>query len=215
MVKGIIFDADGTLVDSMWMWENMGERYLESKHIKPEEKLFDVLYCKSLAESGEYIKEKYNIGDSAEKITEDMLGLIEEFYRSEVELKSGIAEYLEAQSQKGIPMIVATSGDKDFLNAAFSRLGIDRYFQGILTCTELNTNKREPDIYLHASEILGTKPEETAVFEDILHGIQSAKSAGFVTVAVEDSFSRYLKEEMKETADYYIKDYYDSVLCSI
>lgn len=215
MVKGIIFDADGTLIDSMWMWENMGERYLESKGIEPQERLFDALYCRSLTEGGEYIKEKYNIPDSPEQVTKDMLGLIEDFYRSEVELKTGIADYLEEESEKNIPMIVATSGDKNFLNAAFSRLGIDRYFKDILTCKELNTNKREPDIYLCASEVLGTKPEETAVFEDILHGIQSAKTAGFVTVGVEDHFSRYVKEEIITTADYYIKDYYDSVLCSI
>lgn len=215
MVKGIIFDADGTLIDSMWMWENMGERYLESKGIEPQERLFDALYCRSLAEGGEYIKEKYNIPDSPEQVTKDMLGLIEDFYRSEVELKTGIADYLEEESEKNIPMIVATSGDKNFLNAAFSRLGIDRYFKDILTCKELNTNKREPDIYLCASEVLGTKPEETAVFEDILHGIQSAKTAGFVTVGVEDHFSRYVKEEIITAADYYIKDYYDSVLCSI
>ena len=109
-------------------------------------------------------------------------------------------------------MAVATSGDRRILDTALERLGISDCFTAILTCSDLKTNKRVPTIYLRAAELLGTKPEETAVFEDVLHAIQAAKSAGFITYAIEDRFSEQDRNEIKRTADFYLQDFSDPAL---
>lgn len=109
-------------------------------------------------------------------------------------------------------MAIATSGDRRILDTALERLGVFDCFTTILTCSDLKTNKRVPTIYLRAADLLGTKPEETAVFEDVLHAIRAARSAGFITYAVEDISSMQDCEEIKRTADFYLQDFSDPVL---
>lgn len=215
MIKGIIFDADGTLMDSMWIWAELGERYLAGYGIKAEEGLADILYPLTLEESSVYLKERYHLNDTAEKITEDTLKLIKHFYQHEVEAKAGLGLFLEKMKEQQISMGIATSGSKDILQSALKRLGLENYFSFILTCTELETSKREPLIYQKAAKMLGTVPKETAVFEDVLHAIKTAKSSGFITVAVEDASSQMDQKEIMRTADYYITDFQDMVLQTI
>lgn len=215
MIKGIIFDADGTLLDSMRIWAELGERYLTGLGIKAEEGLSDILYPMTLEESSNYIKERYHLADTVEKITEDTLKLIEHFYQHEVKAKAGLDLFLEKLRQKQVSMGIATSGDKEILRSALIRLGIDQYFNFILTCTELGTSKQETVIYQKAAQMLGTEPEETVVFEDVLHGIKTAKSSGFITVAIEDASNQGDREEIVRTADYYIADFQDPVLQTI
>ena len=215
MIKGIIFDADGTLLDSMRIWAELGERYLTGLGIKAEEGLSDILYPMTLEESSNYIKERYHLADTVEKITEDTLKLIEHFYQHEVKTKAGLDLFLEKLRQKQVSMGIATSGDKEILRSALIRLGIDQYFAFILTCTELGTSKQEAVIYQKAAQMLGTEPEETVVFEDVLHGIKTAKSSGFITVAIEDASNQRDREEIARTADYYIEDFQDPVLQTI
>ena len=215
MIKGIIFDADGTLLDSMHIWGELGARYLSSIGKKAEEGLAEILFTMSLEESGAYLKKAYDISDSVEKIMSDMLNLIEVFYKNEAELKKGAAVFLEFIKQKNIPAVIATSGNRELLLEALKRLRITDYFSEILTCTELKTSKKEPLIYLRATEIIGTQPEETAVFEDVLHGIKTAKNAGFVTFAVEDEASKNDRDEIKTISDYYIIDFTYPVLYEI
>lgn len=212
MLKGAIFDADGTLLDSMPIWQELGQRYLTIHGITAEQGLSDILYAMSLEESSCYLKETYGLPDSVERITGEILALIRSFYMDEVTLKEGVTDYLRYLHERNIPMIVATSNDKALLHSAFVRLRIDRYFQDILTCSELNTNKREPMIYLKAAQKMGAHPQKTAVFEDVLYGIQSAKNGGFITVAVDDLSNQSETEQLRRTADYFIRDFSDPIL---
>lgn len=169
----------------------------------------------NLEESSRYLKETYGLPDSVKHISEEILGLIRSFYMDEVTLKEGVADYLRYLRERNIPMIVATSNDKALLHSAFVRLQIDRYFQNILTCSEENTSKREPTIYFRAAQKIGTPTGETAVFEDMLHGIQGAKKAGFITVAAADFSNRSEREQLSDTADYFIRDFTDPILRTI
>lgn len=215
MLKGAIFDADGTLLNSMPIWQELGQRYLASYGIKAEKGLSDVLYAMSLEESSRYLKETYGLSNPAEIISAEILEMIRSFYINEVTLKEGVADYLRYLHERNIPMIVATSNDKALLHRAFVRLQINGYFKNILTCSELNTNKREPAIYLGVAQMIGTQPQETAMFEDVLYGIQAAKQAEFITVAIEDSSNRLEREKLSGTADYYIRDFTDPLLRTI
>lgn len=210
MIKGIIFDIDGTLLDSMHIWSELGYRYLSSVGIEAKPGLAKILFPMNLDESSEYLKEAYSLTDSVEKITEDTVNILSDFYRYEAKPKAGVVEFIRQARERSIPMAIATSGDRRILNFALERLGISDCFTTILTCSDLKTNKRVPTIYLRAAELLGTKPEETAVFEDVLHAIRVAKSAGFVTCAIEDISSEQDREEIKMAADIYMKNFIDS-----
>lgn len=213
MIKGIIFDVDGTLLDSMHIWGELGKRYLSAVGIEAEPGLAEILFPMSLDESSEYLKETYQLPDTVQKITDDTVKILSDFYRYEAEPKKGAVEFIKNMQDRNIPMAVATSGDRRILDTALDRLDLADCFTVVLTCSDLNTNKRVPAIYLRAAELLGTAPEETAVFEDVLHAVQAAKSAGFITYAVEDESSIQNRKEIRETADYYLQDFTDSVLC--
>lgn len=212
MIDGIIFDADGVLLDSMRIWATLGEKYLQTKGMEAEAGLGGILHTMSLEESSAYLKNKYDLSESAEKIKAEMLLLIENFYSNEVRAKCGVSGFLERMRQAGVPMGIATSGDGVLLMRALERLNFDGYFSAVLTCSELKTTKRSGGIYLKTVEALGTDVKRTAVFEDMLCGVVSAKNVGFMTIAVEDDYSADDKVKIRETADLYIRDFDDIIL---
>ena len=207
MLKGAIFDADGTLIDSMHIWRELGARYLESLNITPEENLSAKLYPMSLEQSCKYLKTHYNLRESESDILSGILGIIEGFYLDEVMLKDGVREFLSAMSDKNIRMVIATSGNRELLSSALTRNGIAEYFEEIFTCSELFTTKHEPDIFMACAEFLGLNPENVGVFEDSLFAIETAKRAGFMTFGVADDSNIHQWEMIQSTADYSIKSF--------
>lgn len=214
MLKGVIFDADGTLLDSMQVWHELGRRYLKKHGIEVEEKLNDILYPMSLEESSRYLKEKYRLTDSREHICAEIIEMVRYFYLNEVKLKKGAFEFVKCLNEQNIPMAIASANDKELLHGAFVRLGIDNYFKGVFSC-ESNENKYEPTIYLRAARTIGEGPEKIAVFEDTLYGVQTAKKAGFVTVAVDDESNHRKTKQLYSTADYFIRDFTAPILITI
>ena len=200
----IIFDADGTLLDSMYIWQELGGRYLRSLDIMPERDLSKILYPMSLEQSCLYLQSQYVPEKSIDEIRQGILRIIQDFYIDEVELKDGVRNFLKTMKQRNIPMVIATSGDRTLLNAALERNGIDEYFDAIFTCSELETTKHEPKIFLACAEFLGLAPNNIAVFEDSLFAIETAKAAGFITFGVEDESNIYDREKIIEVADYYV-----------
>lgn len=207
MIKGVIFDADGTLLDSMHIWNDLGKRYLLSLGITPEDNLYEILFPMTLEESSIYLKNKYNINKSSAEIKKDILKIIDDFYYYEVQLKQGVIEYLKYLSKHNIQMVIATTSDRNQIEKAFERLNILKYFKSIFTCSELNTSKRESLIYLMAKEYLGFNSNEILVFEDVLYALKTAKKLGFITVGVEDEASNNNQKEIKNITDYYITDF--------
>lgn len=206
-LKGAIFDADGTLLDSMHIWHELGARYLQSLNITPEEGLSSRLYPMSLEQSCRYLKTHYGLRDSEGDIQSGILGIIEGFYRDEVTLKDGVREFLTAMNDKGIPMVIATSGSRELLSSALERNDIAEYFAEIFTCSELNTTKHEPDIFMSCAEFLSLSPESIGVFEDALFAIETAKRAGFITFGVKDDSNIHQWEIIQSTADYTIESF--------
>ncbi len=209
MIKGAIFDADGTLLSSMHVWRDAAQKYLSGFGKILEDDVYFKLSTMSLEQGGVFMKEYFGLADSPETIKSNVLDNIDSFYRYEVQLKCGVGVFLENLKNENIPMIVASSGDRELLKSAFTRLGIMKYFKDVITCTEFDTNKNEPLIYLKAAELIGTDPQDTAVFEDALHAITTAKMAGFFTVAVEEEHSNADKDKIIKTADHYLTDYSD------
>ena len=209
MIRGAIFDADGTLLDSMGIWNNVGTRYLNSLQIPAEENLDKILFSMSMEQGAEYLKEHYRLSQDPGAIIGEILDMIESYYKKEAPLKEGVASFLEKLQQKGIPAVIATSSSHSHIEAACRRLGIRQYFRQILTCTQVGEGKDSPLVYQAAAEVLGTAPRQTWIFEDVLHAIVTAKKAGFQTVGVYDRFSDGDTEKMIRQADLYLPDLTD------
>lgn len=209
MIKGVIFDADGTLLNSMPIWENLGELYLKSMGIEAKQGLGEVLFAMSLPQAAEYLIQEYHLNLTEEEIIEGINHQIEEYYAEKVPLKEGVRSFLEGFREAHIPMVIATTGDRRNLEAALNRLNIRNLFEGILTCTEMQTDKTKPDIYLAAALQMDCDPDEVIVFEDAYHALVTAKKAGFVTVGVYDQANDRDLAKIWNTADVYLTGFDD------
>lgn len=207
MIRAAIFDIDGTLLDSTEIWEEAGARYLHSLGIDPEQNLGRILFSMTIEEGAAYTKKRYRLPQSTEEIRQGVLDTVRDFYEREAQAKDGVGVFLERLREAGIPMITVTAGYREYSMRALKRLGLAGYFQTMLTCSELGLSKREPEIWRRAAEYLRTEPEETWVFEDALHAIKGAKSAGLRTAAVADEHSRTERGRIREAADVYIESW--------
>lgn len=208
-IKAVIFDLDGTLVDSMWMWHDIDVEYLgKFGHACPPA-LQREIEGMSFSETAVYFKETFGIPDSLDEIKADWIRMSYEKYRDEVMLKPGVKEFLDALKKRGIRMGIATSNGIDMVKAVLQAREIESCFDVITTGCEVAHGKPAPDIYLKVAEHLGVKPEDCMVFEDIPAGIQAGVSAGMQVCAVEDAHSAWLRAEKIGLSDYYIRDYYE------
>lgn len=202
MIRGAIFDVDGTLLDSMGIWENAGVRYLTGIQIEPEPGLSKILYPMTIEEGVSYVKENYGLTQSEEEITKGLLTIVRDFYYEEVQVKKDVIKLLKKLKNDQIPMVIATAGHKEYAEAALKRLGMGDFFKEMITCSELGKGKHDPDIYLQCCQSLGLQPEETAVFEDAGYALETAKNAGFITVGIRDMSNEDSWDRIKDTADY-------------
>lgn len=208
MIQGMIFDFDGTLLDSMFIWETAGEAYLRSIQKEPQEDLQTVLKPMSLVQSAGYIKEHYGILLPVEKIVDGINRIVEDFYFHTVEPKPGVVQWLEKLRERNMKMCIATATDRYQVEAALTRCGMRQFFSEIFTCTEVGSGKDQPMIFRRAMEHLGTDRSNTAVVEDAFHALQTAKADGFMTVAVYDSHEAR-QDQIRDMADIYLPDYHN------
>ena len=206
MIKGAIFDFDGTLVDSMWIWDTLGEDYLRTLGKEPKENLTETFKTFTLKQAAEYYRAHYGVTLSVKEIVDGVNAMVEKYYENKVTLKHGVADFLNELSEKGVKMCVATVTDRYLVENTLERLGIRNYFSEIFTSAEIGSDKTSPEIYRAALRHLGTQKNETIVFEDAYHALITAKNDGFTVAAVYDQ-SETRQIEMKAEVDYYISDY--------
>lgn len=206
MIKGAIFDLDGTLFDSMFIWDTIGEIYLRSTGYEPKENLNETFKTMSLYNAACYYRSEYGVTLSVDEITDGVNRMIEKYYMHEVQLKPGAYEFIRHLDNIGVKMCIATATDKYLVEAALERCGISDYFSEIFTCTSVGHGKDEPDIYREALRHLGTAKEETLIFEDAVYAARTAKKDGFKVVAVCDR-SEENQTELRRIADYCLADF--------
>ena len=209
MIRGVIFDVDGVLLNSMPVWENLGELYLKGRGIAAEKGLGEKLFTMSLEEGAQYLISHYNLEMTCEQVVKGLAREVREFYAERVPLKEGARQFIEEFRERKIPMAIATSGDRENTEAALKRLKIYSYFQGIFTCSGIGSGKNQPDIYYAAALQLDTDAKETLVFEDAYHALRTAKKAGFKSVAAYDTSNEKNLEHIWNMADIYLPEFAD------
>lgn len=205
-MTGAIFDVDGTLLDSMPIWEDVSIRYLKSLGVEAESNLSQKLERMSVEEGAAYIKEKYSLNESEEEIAKATLKIVEDFYYNEAPLKPGVREYLAKLKEEKIPILIATSSVRPHVEAALHRLGVLDFFDRIFTCSEVGEGKTCPLIYEKAGEYIGGNFRDIYVFEDAIHALETAKQAGFYTVAVYDPSAEKDWNRLRKEADVAVTD---------
>lgn len=205
MIAGAVFDVDGTLLDSMSIWDTVGADYLRSIGFKPKENLNEVFKDMSLDQAARYYQTEYGVTLSVEEITEGVNALLEDFYRHRAALKLGAGELVRELSRRGVKLCVATATDRYLVEAALERCGVLSCFGRIFTCGEVGHGKNEPHIFEAALRFLGTVREETLVFDDALYAVRTAKKAGFPVAAVYDSHEKG-QAQVRALADVYLEN---------
>lgn len=205
--KAAIFDLDGTLVDSMWMWKAIDIEYLARYGYECPPMLQREIEGMSFSETAVYFKEYFHLPDTLEQIKRAWVEMSIEKYRNEVPMKKGALGFLQYLHASGIKTGIATSNGREMVDAVLESLNLTPYFHVIKTACEVAAGKPAPDIYLKVAEDLQTAPSDCIVFEDVPAGIQAGKAAGMVVCAVEDEFSIPLRQEKEALADFFIEDY--------
>ncbi|WP_184094016.1 HAD family hydrolase [Anaerocolumna cellulosilytica] len=204
-IKAVVFDLDGTLIDSMWLWEEIDVEYLKKFDIVLPGDLQPAITGMSFTETAQYFKDRFGIADSIDEIKEEWSSMAWEKYANEVPLKEGTKELLELLKKTGRKAGIATSNSRELVELVTEKLGISVYFDSIRTSCEVEKGKPSPDIYLLVAKDLEVLPEECLVFEDVIQGIMAGKSAGMKVCAVFDQASEMDTLAKQELADYYVE----------
>ena len=208
-IKAVIFDLDGSLVDSMWMWKQIDIEYFAKYGLDMPDTLQKDIEGMSFTEVAHYFKTSFDFPVSEEEMKNEWNQMAWDKYINEVPLKNGADKFLTFCKENNIALGIATSNSKELVTAVCKSLGIEKYFSCIMTACEVQKGKPAPDIYLAVAKKLNVLPEQCLVFEDIIPGIMAGKNAGMKVCAVEDAYSAYQKNDKLKTADYYINDFHE------
>ena len=178
-----IFDVDGTILDSMEVWNALASQYVQSLGMVPEKNLDEVVSDMSLEQSATYLKKHYGINKSEEQIISEVLNLISDFYKYEVKLMPGFKDFISHYDSVNV---IGTSCDEKLVKIALNRLGVLNYFEDIITCSKVNKSKNGPDFYLACAQVLNQRPEDIVVFEDADYCIDVARKIGFKVIKIKD-----------------------------
>jgi HAD superfamily hydrolase (TIGR01509 family) len=205
-IKAMIFDADGVLLDSLSVWKELGKRYITDLGYQPVAGMDEILFPMSMEQGAAWLKSRFTLEYSEEKIVMDLKARIRKYYFEEVPAKSGARELLQCLAEQKIPAAVATSSPREHICRALERNGLLSFFDKIYTTSEIGESKHSPRVYLTAAEALGTELSRTLVVEDSLYALQTAGNAGFLTAGIYDALGEPDQEQLKKDAYIYCRD---------
>lgn len=204
-IKGAIFDLDGTLTDSMYIWQKAPVELVRRYGGHPPADLAQDLKEMGRREAAEYLRARFSLPATPEELMDTLNDLVTEEYRSRVPMKPGADRLLARLDELGIACCIATASEAFQAQAAMERLGLWKHFRFAVSCVQYG-GKTRPDIYLEAARQLGITPAETVVFEDALHAAKTAREAGFRVCGIWDSSAEEDQAALRTLADWYVRD---------
>lgn len=206
-IEGAVFDLDGTLLDSSWVWEKVDEKFLGDRGFQVPDDYVDEISPLGAERAAVYTIERFGLNEDKDDIVREWIEMAKKEYATEVVCKPYAKEFLEELHKLNIKMAVATSSDRELFMKTLEREGILKYFQKIVTVDEVEHGKSYPDIYEEAARRIKVNPHKCLVFEDILAGVTGASLGEFNVVAVFDKKSKHNWEKIKSISKYSINDY--------
>ena len=206
-IEAVLFDLDGTLLDSLWVWEAIDVAFLSERNIPIPETLQQDIGGKSFLETAEFFIEQFDLTLTPQELMDSWNRAAFARYAEEVPVKEGVMEFVAALKAAEIRMGIATSNSKVLTDVALQRVGLDRYIEEVVTADMVPKGKPEPDVYLELAKRLGVSPEHCLVFEDIPEGIMAGNRAGMRTCGVFDRHSAGANETLRALAKFYIPDF--------
>jgi HAD superfamily hydrolase (TIGR01509 family) len=210
-IKAVIFDMDGTIIDSMWVWKQVDIDFLKQRNIDVPDDLQKAIGGLSFTETAQYFKSRFNLEDDIDSIKNQWIGMVRDYYTSVIEAKKGVKEFLEYLLKHGYIIGMATSNFPELVEAVLKRNNLIDYFSEIVTTCEVPRDKSYPDVFLETARRLGVSPEECLVFEDTLSAVTGARAAGMKVIGVYDNLGTCTPEELSQATDYLIEHFEDIV----
>ena len=202
-IRGAIFDLDGTLTDSMYIWQKAPVDLVRRYGGDPPEDLARDLKEMGRREAAEYLRSRFSLSTTPEELMDTLNDLVTEEYRSRVPMKPGADRLLARLADSGISCCIATASEAFQARDAMVRLGLWKHFLFAFSSLQYGSKSR-PDVYFAAARSLGSAPEHTIVFEDALHAARTAKEAGFLVAGVYDPSAEGDQEALREVCDWYL-----------
>lgn len=209
MIKGIIFDADGTLFDSMPLWENLGAKFLKTLGIAAKPDLDIALLKMSMKEGAQYLIDEYGVNLTKDEIMSRVSQIVAHDYAKKVKYKKGAEIFLKKLYEKNIPAVIATSNNEKLIRLALENAGAEKYIKKIFSCCNFSSGKTDSGVFKAAAEFLDANPNEVFVFDDGLFALETASKSGFKTVGIYDDSNKSETQKIKKVCDIYIEDFCD------
>jgi HAD superfamily hydrolase (TIGR01509 family) len=208
-LRAYIFDLDGTLLDSAFIWSRINRVFFEKRGIPYPTDYQQSIAAMPFPQVAAYTKERFGLPETPDQLMNEFLASAVDAYTHEIEMKPGAKDYLLRLRAAGHKLAVATAAPPAFHVPALEKHGIYGLFDAICTTQDAGAGKTRPDVFLLAAQKIGAQPVDCVVFDDILPAIQSAKSVGMTTCGVYDTPANGDWPAIRETADYTIYDFRD------
>lgn len=206
-MKVALFDMDGTLVDSMGVWEYAPAGALKKLGIEPDEEAFNVFREKGYSETAKYLVKKYSLEISDHEFMTLMDETVIPFYHNDVQLKEGALEYLQLLQDKGVRICLLSANNIELVNIIRERFELDKYIRDFISTSNFGNTKAEPEIFVKLAMLYGVKVTDCVLFEDSKYAIKTAKSVSMKTVGIKDAFSKKDEAYMQENCTRFISSF--------
>ena len=209
IIDGAIFDMDGTLVDSLMLWDilwaEFGKRYFSDSTYRPSKDADKAVRTMHFKDATKFLHTKFGIGKNPEELYLLSNEIFIDFYTNKVKIKKGVLEFLDYLYKNNVKMCIASASEQKLVELAIKCCGLEKYFSAVISCADIGKGKDTPEVFFLAHKHLGTQLSRTWVFEDSYVALTTAANSGFKTVGVFDKYS-YNQDIMKEKSDIYISE---------